>query len=62
MSEITGRNQLPQFLSVAEVAAVLRVDRKTIHKLIASGELPHVRLGRVVRIPAAVLQSLCKAA
>jgi excisionase family DNA binding protein len=52
----------PVFLSVAEVAAVLRVDRKTIHKLLASGDLPHVRLGRVVRIPAAVLQSLCKSA
>lgn len=54
--------ELPQFLSVIEVAAVLRVDRKTVHKLIASGDLPHVRLGRVLRIPASVLQSLCKSA
>jgi excisionase family DNA binding protein len=53
---------LPQFLSVAEVAAALRIDRKTVHKLLASGALPHVRLGRIVRIPAAVLQSLCKSA
>lgn len=53
---------LPQFLSVIEVAAVLRVDRKTVHKLVASGDLPHVRLGRVLRIPASVLQSLCKSA
>lgn len=53
---------LPQFLSVIEVATVLRVDRKTVHKLIASGDLPHVRLGRVLRIPASVLQSLCKSA
>jgi excisionase family DNA binding protein len=57
-----GSLELPQFLSVVEVAAVLRVDRKTVHKLIASGDLPHVRLGRVLRIPASVLQSLCKSA
>jgi excisionase family DNA binding protein len=57
-----GRRDLPQFLSVVEVAAVLRVDRKTVHKLIASGDLPHVRLGRVLRIPVSVLQSLCKSA
>jgi excisionase family DNA binding protein len=57
-----GEPDLPQFLSVVEVAAVLRVDRKTVHKLIASGDLPHVRLGRVLRIPASVLQSLCKSA
>ena len=42
--------------------AALRIDRKTVHKLLASGALPPVRLGRVVRIPAAVLQSLCKSA
>lgn len=57
-----GVPELPPFLSVVEVAAVLRVDRKTVHKLIASGDLPHVRLGRVLRIPASVLQSLCKSA
>jgi len=61
-SEITSRNRLPQFLSVAEVAALLRIDRKTVHKLLASGEISHVRLGRVVRIPFSVLQSLCKSA
>ncbi|HEX3696583.1 MAG TPA: helix-turn-helix domain-containing protein [Polyangia bacterium] len=58
----SGEPDLPQFLSVIEVAAVLRVDRKTVHKLIASGDLPHVRLGRVIRIPVAVLHSLRKSA
>jgi len=56
------RPDLPQFLSVMEVAGVLRIDRKTVHKLIASGDLPHVRLGRVLRIPVSVLQSLSKSA
>jgi len=62
MSEVTTRNQIPQYLSVAEVAALLRIDRKTVHKLLASGAISHVRIGRVVRIPFSVLQSLCKSA
>jgi hypothetical protein len=41
-SEITSRNRIPQYLSVAEVAALLRIDRKTVHKLLASGEISHV--------------------
>jgi excisionase family DNA binding protein len=43
------------FLTVNEVADLLRIDRKTVHKLIASGDLRHVRLGRVIRIPASAL-------
>jgi excisionase family DNA binding protein len=43
------------FLSVGEAAALLRVDRKTIHREIAAGRLSHIRLGRVIRIARAVL-------
>jgi excisionase family DNA binding protein len=43
------------FLTVDEAAALLRVDRKTIHREIAAGRLPHIRLGRVIRIARAVL-------
>jgi excisionase family DNA binding protein len=43
------------FLSVDEAAALLRVGRKTIHREIAAGRLQHIRLGRVIRIPRAVL-------
>jgi excisionase family DNA binding protein len=43
------------YFSVAEAAAVLRVDRKTIHRAVAAGELPFLRLGRVIRIPSAAL-------
>jgi excisionase family DNA binding protein len=43
------------FLSVDEAPALLRVDRKTIHSEIAAGRLPHIRVGRVIRIPRAVL-------
>lgn len=43
-------------LTVEETAAVLRVDRKTVCKAIAAGELPSLRLGRVVRIPTSALR------
>jgi excisionase family DNA binding protein len=49
-------------LTVKEAASLLRVNVKTIHKLLASGDLPHLRLGRVIRIPSRVLLSTSKSA
>jgi excisionase family DNA binding protein len=50
------------YLSVDEAAALLRVDRKTIHRAVAAGELPYLRLGRVIRIPSAALAAPSKSA
>lgn len=36
---------------VAQVAAMLRVSRMTIYRMVHSGELEHVRIGRAFRIP-----------
>jgi excisionase family DNA binding protein len=36
-------------MTVAETATALRVSPKTIRRMIARGELPHVRIGRLVR-------------
>jgi excisionase family DNA binding protein len=33
-------------LTVAEAAEELRVSRRTVQRLIARGEVPHVRIGR----------------
>jgi excisionase family DNA binding protein len=41
-----------QFLTVSEVAGSLRVSNMTVHRLIAAGELPAVRVGRSVRLRA----------
>lgn len=42
---------LPPVLTVHELAALLRVDRKTVYNLITSGDLPGVRrLGKTIRI------------
>ncbi|MDQ4143593.1 MAG: helix-turn-helix domain-containing protein [Actinomycetota bacterium] len=44
-SEFMGR-----FLTVAEVARTLRVSNMTVYRLVNSGQLPAVRVGRGYRI------------
>ncbi|WP_328760660.1 helix-turn-helix domain-containing protein [Streptomyces sp. NBC_00271] len=39
------------FLTVAEVAAVMRVSRMTVYRLVHSGHLPAIRVGRSFRVP-----------
>jgi excisionase family DNA binding protein len=38
-------------LSVAEVAAVMRVSKMTVYRLVHNGELPAVRVGKSFRVP-----------
>jgi excisionase family DNA binding protein len=38
------------FLTVAEVAALMRVSKMTVYRLVHSGELPAVRVGRSFRV------------
>jgi excisionase family DNA binding protein len=39
------------FLTVAEVAAMMRVSKMTVYRLVHSGELPAIRTGRSFRVP-----------
>ncbi|WP_190131195.1 helix-turn-helix domain-containing protein [Streptomyces mashuensis] len=39
------------FLTVAEVAAVMRVSKMTVYRLVHSGHLPAIRVGRSFRVP-----------
>lgn len=39
-----------QFLTVAEVAALMRVSKMTVYRLVHSGELPAVRVGWSFRV------------
>ena len=39
-----------RFLTVAEVAATMRVSKMTVYRLVHSGELPAVRVGRSFRV------------
>lgn len=40
-----------RFLTVAEVAALMRVSKMTVYRLVHSGELASVRVGRSFRVP-----------
>ena len=40
-----------RFLTVAEVARVMRVSKMTVYRLVHNGELPAVRVGRSFRVP-----------
>ena len=40
-----------RFLTVAEVAEMMRVSNMTVYRLVHSGDLPAVRFGRSSRIP-----------
>jgi excisionase family DNA binding protein len=40
-----------RFLTVAEVAEVMRVSKMTVYRLVHSGQMPAVRVGRSFRVP-----------
>ena len=54
----TRFEELPDFLSVEEACAYLRLGRSTIYDLLRRGELPCQRYGRIIRIPRTALQPL----
>lgn len=40
-----------KFLTVAEVATVMRVSKMTVYRMVHGGELPAIRVGRSFRVP-----------
>jgi excisionase family DNA binding protein len=40
-----------RFLTVAEVAAIMRVSKMTVYRLVHSGDLEAIRVGRSFRVP-----------
>lgn len=51
-----------RFFTVAEVAEVMRVSRMTVYRLVHSGELPAVRVGRSFRVPQRAVNEYLQAA
>lgn len=49
------QEQWPEFLTVAEVAAILRVSKMTVYRMCNNGEIENKRVGRSFRIKASVL-------
>ena len=46
-----------RFLTVQEVADLMRVSTMTVYRIIKSGELPAVRVGRSFRVPEQAVHS-----
>ncbi|GAA4780202.1 MULTISPECIES: helix-turn-helix domain-containing protein [Microbacterium] len=47
-----------RFLTVAEVADIMRVSKMTVYRLVHSGELPAVRFGRSYRVPESAVTAM----
>jgi excisionase family DNA binding protein len=50
----------PAYLTVPEVAAVMRVSKMTVYRLVHKGELVSARVGRSFRIDSASLDAYLK--
>ena len=48
--ELVVNEDKGKFLTVAEVAEIMRVSKMTVYRLVHSGELPAVRVGRSFRV------------
>jgi excisionase family DNA binding protein len=46
-----------RFLTIAEVADMMRVSKMTVYRLVHSGELPAIRFGRSFRVPESAVQA-----
>ncbi|MDJ0311792.1 helix-turn-helix domain-containing protein [Arthrobacter sp. H35-D1] len=51
-----------KFLTVQEVASLMRVSKMTVYRMVHAGELPAVRFGRSYRVPANAVESCLRAA
>jgi excisionase family DNA binding protein len=51
-----------RFLTVAEVATMMRVSKMTVYRLVHSGELTAVRVGRSFRVPEHAVDAYLKGA
>lgn len=55
------RKPSPRFMTVTEVADLMRVSKMTVYRLIHSGEMPAIRVGKSFRVPEAAVNQLIAA-
>lgn len=60
VSPIGGNLAGAKFLTVAEVAAIMRVSKMSVYRLIHSGELEAVRFGRSFRVPESAVDAFLR--
>jgi excisionase family DNA binding protein len=46
-----------RFLTVAEVADMMRVSKMTVYRMVHAGDLPAIRFGRSFRVPESAVQA-----
>ncbi len=46
-----------RFLTVAEVADMMRVSKMTVYRLVHAGDLPAIRFGRSFRVPESAVEA-----
>ncbi|MFM6974432.1 MAG: helix-turn-helix domain-containing protein [Agromyces sp.] len=47
-----------RFLTVAEVAAMMRVSRMTVYRMVHAGDLPAIRFGKSFRVPESAVEAV----
>lgn len=50
-----------RFMTVTEVAGMMRVSRMTVYRMIHAGEVPAVRFGRSYRVPESAVEQILRA-
>ena len=55
------QHSAPRFMTVSEVADIMRVSKMTVYRLIHSGEMPAIRVGKSFRVPESAVGQLIRA-
>ena len=53
-----NRQSAPRFMLVSEVADLMRVSKMTVYRLIRSGDMPAIRVGKSFRVPESAVEAL----
>lgn len=61
MADLRTDGELPLLLRAEQAAKLLSLGRTTVFQMMASGELPCVRIGRAVRVPRSALERWVRA-
>lgn len=56
-----ARGTAPRFMTVNEVAEIMRVSKMTVYRLIHGGDMPAIRVGKSFRVPESAVQQMIDA-